>query len=141
MKQSLTRRGPPRLTLTSLVSGYALVRRRLKPVTTCLTFLTLINIANTFAETKVTGTFSSFRISERSGDIVGMELHIVPDPTGYSVVVQGSEGAPGFPESYIVTVQGNEITFNLPESANCGLPPGNYRAKIELQGLHLIGPY
>ena len=89
----------------------------------------------------VTGVFSSFKLSERSGDIVGMELHIVPNPTGHSIIIQAAEGAPAYPESYSIAIQGNEITFSLPEIAKCGLPSGAYRAKITSSALELTGPY
>lgn len=90
---------------------------------------------------EITGLFSSFRMSERSGDIVGMELHLVPDPTGHSIVVHASEGAPAYPETYHVKIDGNEITFSLPETAKCGLPPGDYRARITADALELAAPY
>ncbi len=89
----------------------------------------------------ITGFFSSFRVSERSGDLVGMELHVVPDPTGYSIVIHASEGAPAYPETYHVRVEGDKVAFTIPENTKCGLPPGKYRAKIKAKVLELTGPY
>jgi len=41
------------------------------------------------------GAFLSIFLSEKSGDISGAGIQIVPNPKGYSLVVQASERAPG----------------------------------------------
>lgn len=87
----------------------------------------------------ITGTFSSFKLSSQSGDIVGMEIHIVPTPKGYSAIVQGSEGAPGFPEVFEVNQQNNNISFAIPESTATGVRPGVYKGSISESGLTLRG--
>ena len=89
---------------------------------------------------EVTGTFSSFMLSAQSGDIVGMEIHIVPTPKGYSAIVQGSEGAPGFPEVFEVIQQNNNISFVIPENTATGVHPGLYKGNISEIGLALQGP-
>ena len=91
-------------------------------------------------ESPVTGLFSTFRLSESSGDIVGAEIHIVPNPAGYSVIVQGSEGSPGFPEVVSLTARGNSIEFVIPRKSASGLPPGKYTGAITKDGLTLEGP-
>ncbi len=94
-----------------------------------------------FAEKSgVTGLFSTFRLSEASGDLVGLEIHIVPNPVGYSAIVQGSEGAPGFPEVVSVTVKATTIEFVIPHESGSGLPPGKYSGTITREGLRLEGP-
>ena len=90
--------------------------------------------------TDVTGLFSTLRLSEASGDLVGVEIHIVPNPVGYSAIVQGAEGAPGFPEVVTVTVQARTIDFVIPEGSGSGLPPGKYSGTIVREGLRLNGP-
>jgi len=88
----------------------------------------------------VTGLFSTFRISEKSGDIVGAEIHIVPDPEGHSAIVQASEGAPGFPEVIRLSVRGNVIEFTVSPGSASGFPPGKYLGVITRKGLVLNGP-
>jgi hypothetical protein len=103
--------------------------------------LTVFPVQPLFAETSaVTGVFSTFRWSERSGDLVGVEIHIVPNPVGYSAIVQGSEGAPGFPEVVSVTVKATSIEFVIPQESGSGLPPGKYNGTITKEGLRLDGP-
>ena len=91
-------------------------------------------------ESGVTGLFSTLRMSEASGDLVGVEIHIVPNPVGYSAIVQGSEGAPGFPEVVTVTVQARTIDFVIRDGSGSGLPPGKYSGTIVREGLRLNGP-
>lgn len=88
----------------------------------------------------ITGTFSSFMLSSQSGDIVGMQIHIVPTPKGYSAIVQGSEGAPGYPEVFEVDHQNTNITFATPESTATGVRSGPYKGNISEIGLSLQGP-
>jgi len=88
----------------------------------------------------VTGLFSTFRLSEKSGDISGAEIHIVPNPDGYSAIVQASEGAPGLPEVVGVVVKGTTLVFTIPESSATGFPPGTYNGTVTKEGLRLHGP-
>ena len=88
----------------------------------------------------VTGLFSTFRLSEKSGDIVGAEIHIVPNPIGYSAIVQASEGAPGFPEVVTLSVRGNTIEFTISPNSASGFPPGRYVGRITREHLLLDGP-
>jgi len=92
------------------------------------------------SDREVTGLFSTFRLSEKSGDIVGAEIHIVPNPKGYSAIVQGSEGAPGFPEVVTLSVKGKTVTFAIPPNSASGLPPGKYIGRVTREGLLLDGP-
>jgi hypothetical protein len=88
----------------------------------------------------VVGIYSSFRSSEQSGDIVGMELHIVPDPTGFSGIVQASEGGPGYPEVVPVAVEASTVRFAILPSSRCGLAPGEYTGSVTGDKLLLSGP-
>ena len=115
------------------------VRHTHMKILTPLIFFCLVS-TSTFA-VEITGMFSSFRLSEQSGDIVGMEIHIVPDPIGYSAIVQGSEGAPGFPKAYSITRNGNIIIFTVPKASGTGLAPGKYKGTVSSKDLRLRGPY
>ncbi len=105
-----------------------------------IAFIALSPRSAVTSDGEVTGVFSTFRLSEKSGDIVGAEIHIVPNPKGYSAIVQGSEGAPGFPEVVPVSVKGNTITFTISPSSASGLPPGKYIGRVTREGLLLDGP-
>jgi len=92
------------------------------------------------AEPALTGLFSTFQQSEKAGDISGAEIHIVPNPKGLSVIVQGSEGAPGFPEVLDVRTAGTTVMFTVPEHSASGLVAGEYRGTVTKKGLRLRGP-
>src|SRR6266849_3018557 len=89
------------------------------------------------ADGDVTGLFSTFVLGGRSGDISGAEIHIVPNPKGYSAVVQASEGAPGFPEVVDVVVKGTTLVFTIPAVSASGFSPGTYNGTVSKEGLRL----
>ena len=65
----------------------------MKLIRTFFILLVLITAAIASAEDdSVTGFFSTFHVSPKSGDISGAEIHIVPNPIGFSAIVQASEG-------------------------------------------------
>jgi hypothetical protein len=106
-----------------------------------LLFVALTIVPVALAEnSNVTGLFSTFSISEESGDISGAEIHIVPNPAGYSAIVQASEGAPAFPEVIKLSVKGNTVEFTIPEDSASGLSPGKYIGSVSMKGLVLRGP-
>src|SRR2546426_5170478 len=81
-------------------------------------------------DSDVTGLFSTVVLSRKSGDISGAEIHVVPNPKGYSAIVQASEGAPGFPEVVDVVVKGTTLLFTIPESSASGFSPGTYNGTV-----------
>src|SRR6266446_7639717 len=106
-----------------------------------IALVALLAAQSTFsADGDVTGLFSTFRVSEKSGDISGAEIHIVPNPQGYSAIVQASEGAPGLPEVVEVVAKGTTLVFTIPESSATGFPPGTYNGTVTKEGLKLHGP-
>jgi len=88
----------------------------------------------------ITGMFSTFLHSEKSGDISGAEIHIVPNPIGFSAVVQASEGYTGFPEVVSLTVKASTVEFTIPEQSASGFAPGKYTGTISNKGILLHGP-
>ena len=92
------------------------------------------------ADGDVTGLFSTFGLSGKSGDNSGAEIHIVPNPKGYSAIVQASEGAPGFPEVVEVVAKGATLVFAIPQSSASGFSPGTYNGTVTREGLTLHGP-
>lgn len=91
-------------------------------------------------KSSLAGIYSSFRYSDKSGDIVGMEIQLIPNPIGYSAIVQASEGAPAFPEAYRIKASGNTFTLIIPEKSVCGLMPGIYSGTVTKKALILNSP-
>jgi hypothetical protein len=112
---------------------------RFRPLLAALGIL-LTSQVSLAQESNVTGIFSTFRLSEKSGDISGAEIHVVPNPRGYSAIVQASEGAPGFPEVVNLLVKGTNIEFWIPKGSASGFEPGKYVGTVTKEGLKLRGP-
>ena len=98
------------------------------------------SIAAFAAKPSFVGIYSSFHYSEKSGDIVGMEIQIIPNPIGYSAIVQASEGAPAFPEVYRINIKENSFKLDIPKTSACGLMPGEYSGSFKDNALVLSGP-
>jgi hypothetical protein len=106
-----------------------------------LALVSLLAAQTSFAaDDDVTGLFSTFVLGGKLGDISGAEIHIVPNPKGYSAVVQASEGAPGFPEVVEVVVKGTTLVFTIPAVSSSGFSPGTYNGTVTKEGLRLRGP-
>src|SRR6266581_6662710 len=113
----------------------------MNPRVPTIALVALLAAQSTFsADGAVTGLFSTFGLSGKPGDISGAEIHIVPNPKGYSAIVQASEGAPGFPEVVDVVVKGTTLTFTIPERSASGFSPGTYNGTVTKEGLRLRGP-
>ena len=65
-------------------------------------------------EARVIGTFSNLEFIEESGDLVGMEIKIVPTGDRYQAAVIVSEGAPNAMVVVDVRVDGTSIEFEVP---------------------------
>lgn len=85
------------------------------------------------AELKVTGTYTSLRFGTE--DLSGAEITIVYGGSGYYVIAQCAEGAPGIPEVAPATVEGNKITFKLKDESASGCPDSTYRGIVSEKGL------
>lgn len=86
------------------------------------------------------GMYSSLASSQHSGDLVGMEIFVVPGANGLYGVLQGSEGAPGTPIVVPLQVTGNSVRFSIPPSCSCALPSGEYVAELSRSGAKVRGP-
>jgi hypothetical protein len=91
---------------------------------TGLVFLAFACVATTMAavpagsgSVKVTGTYSNLQYNEEGGDLLGMEIKIVP-VTGerLQAVVLVSDGAPAPMVLVDVHVSGRSITFKVPRN-------------------------
>jgi hypothetical protein len=87
--------------------------------------------AGTAKAPRVSGIYSNLHWNAEGGDLLGIELFVVPRDTGsgepaWSVFVQIAEG--GAPCAAVVplTVTGDRIEFSLPKGGSCA-------------GLHFVG--
>ncbi len=90
-------------------------------------------------ERRVTGIYSSLTYNEEGGDLLGMELLIVPregdDKANYTVVVQIAEGGPPFTAIAPLKVSGDKFEFTLPRD---GYDPGaHFTGRFDRNGLVL----
>ncbi|TMI23115.1 hypothetical protein E6H36_11440 [Candidatus Bathyarchaeota archaeon] len=67
-------------------------------------------------EIKYTGTFSNLEYNQEGGDLLGIEIKIVPTRKGYQGAIQIAEGGPS--ELMVVDVffQGDRVKFQIPSS-------------------------
>jgi hypothetical protein len=84
------------------------------------------------------GTFSSYTYIEESGDIVGIELVVLPGFKHPEVVFQCAEGAPGETVLSAANVADDKLTFDIPQDNMCR---GHYIATLTKSGLRLTGDH
>lgn len=99
-----------------------------RPIIQVILFLvvvfTWIGISSS-KEIKYTGTFSSLRYHDESGDLLGAELRIVYTRLGYQGVLQIAEGGAG--ELILIP----SLTFNNEKMSFKISEPGKYRGVFE----------
>jgi hypothetical protein len=67
---------------------------------------------------KVSGIYSDLAYNQEGGDLLGMELLIIPsDPSGYRAFVQIAEGGPPFTVIVPLVVNGSRVEFTLPSGS------------------------
>ena len=83
-------------------------------------FLSLASSAKATVETtkvRVVGTYTNLRYSTRSGDLVGVEIKIVPARgRGFQGALQIAEGSPSELMVVDVIVEQSKIRFRIPNS-------------------------
>jgi len=65
---------------------------------------------------RVTGTYSNLRYNGEAGDLLGMELLIIPARSGYVACVQVAEGGAPFVAVVPISVSGTQMQFTMPAS-------------------------
>jgi hypothetical protein len=84
------------------------------------------------------GSFSSLHyIAEGAGDVVGMELLVIPNMTSAYVVFQCAEGVPSEPALVPAKVIGPKIEFTVKQRG--GMCNGEYRGDANSRGMLLKG--
>lgn len=96
---------------------------------------------NQQTEISIAGIYSSLHLGEQSGDTSGIEIHVIPNPTGYTLLIQAAEGAPAYPELYPLQVVGNDFQFVIPQGAKCGLVADTYIGTITTDALSFHGTH
>lgn len=69
---------------------------------------------------KVTGVYSNLRYNQEGGDLLGMELLVVPSGAGYKAFVQIAEGGAPYTAIVPVAVENSRISFTLPREGAYG---------------------
>jgi hypothetical protein len=70
---------------------------------------------------KVTGFFSDMTLNAETGDVLGIEIHVVPTAKGFMTVFQSSEGEPAVPVVVPTKIDGDTIELTIPAgTANAG---------------------
>lgn len=85
---------------------------------------------------KLTGTYSSLTYNKESGDLNGLEVHIVLTRSGHKAIVQIAEGGAGDVVVVKIKVTGNQVAFELP----AGFEPAGYFEGI-VSSKHLVGTF
>lgn len=64
---------------------------------------------------QVAGTYSSVEYNDESGDLLGMEIKVVPAGSGFQAVILTCEGSPGPMHIVPLSVTGSEVSFIVRE--------------------------
>lgn len=81
---------------------------------------------------KVAGTYSSFEFNEEGGDLVGIEIRLIPTRVGLKAVVQVAEGGAGDIDLVAVTETNGEVRFDVPTP---GSAPAKFKGRISVSGM------
>ena len=65
---------------------------------------------------RVTGIYSNLQYNAEAGDLLGMELLIIPATSGYVACVQVAEGGAPFVAVVPISISGTQVQFILPPS-------------------------
>jgi len=84
--------------------------------------------------------FSDLYFNAEAGDLLGVEIMIMPAPSGYIALLQHAEGALHQPVLIPVEVRGSQISFTIPENSPSALAPGLYSGALSLESLRVRGP-
>jgi hypothetical protein len=106
------------------VPGVPMLARRHCAVLLLLSWIASISIAAGPQAKRITGIYSNMSYSQQSGDLVGMELLIIPSGKGpepeYSAVVQIADGGPPIVAVTRIELSGSKIEFTLPSGGDYG---------------------
>jgi hypothetical protein len=87
------------------------------------------------AAARPTGTFTNLTFDEEAGDLLGLEIKIVPSSSGFQAAVLVSEGAPSRMVIVDVTVSGRSVSFKVPAQSTAGGTDWRFDGSIDEETL------
>lgn len=89
---------------------------------------------------KLRGVFSNLSYHQEAGDLLGIEIIVVPGRSGNFALVQHAEGSMHDPILVpLIENSSGEVSFTIPKACPCGLSPGRYLAIVSLGALRTRG--
>ena len=97
--------------------------------------------AGSATQTSIRGIYSSLRYNSEGGDLLGMELLILPghEDSEWTVVAQIAEGGPPCVSVASLRVTGENVELTLPKEGQCG--EIHFRGKLTGQDLEFKGGF
>jgi hypothetical protein len=83
--------------------------------------LSAVGQENSVVSAWIAGTYSSFEFNEEGGDLNGIEIRLIPVPTGFKAVVQFAQGEPQDVALVDATVAGSRVRFVLSDGSFDGV--------------------
>jgi hypothetical protein len=77
--------------------------------------------AGSAAQTPISGIYSNLRYNSEGGDLLGMELLVLPNESSkWTVIAQIAEGGAPCVSVTSLRVTGEDVEFTLPKGGQCG---------------------
>lgn len=104
------------------IQGLRYVGTRIRRLALCAMFFSgLAGAAHAATpEPKIAGIYSDLHYSQEGGDLLGMELLVVPTESGYAAFVQIAEGGAPYTAMTPVGIAGTHVSFELPPGGAYG---------------------
>ena len=80
----------------------------------------------------IVGTYSNLKYNSEGGDLIGVEVHIVPGHQGVKAIVQFASGDVGDPVVVDVVATGTHVHFEMPAGFKI---QGTFDGTVSSQGL------
>lgn len=90
------------------------VIRKCSGVIAIVLLTTAVSGAGQTPTVKVSGTYSNLRFESESGDLLGMEIKVVPVGEGFQAAILVSEGEPQPMVVVNLRLQGTAVSFDVP---------------------------
>jgi hypothetical protein len=129
---------PASFTITNLLSmeGSSMTARSFLRLNAALVLCTMATNAGSAAQTSMSGIYSDLHYNSEGGDLLGMELLILPgEGAGWTVVAQIAEGGAPCVSVASLRVTGRNVEFVLPKGGQCG--EVHFRGKLIGQDIQL----
>jgi hypothetical protein len=84
---------------------------------------------------QIAGTYTNLEYNEEGGDLLGIEVKIVPVGGRYQAAILVSEGSPSPMALVDVTVKAQEVRFHVPQSGRDSDNSWNFRGTVTSRAL------